>query len=197
LLFDLGRHDESLAETRRAEELDPLSAFISANSVFRLTILGRHQEALLQGKKALELDPNLWLTHNWLAGVYWTLQKQSEAISSWEKAAALAGAYEHWPLTRLVEAYAVTGQTERALEAFSRLEQLSKQRYVEPVRLAFANAALGRKEEAIGLLYKASKKDDLGDVMWPQLERFLGEDPRFREIRERVRPALSSRSPRK
>lgn len=56
MLTDLGRHDEALAEGRRAVELDPLSPVI--NYVLGLTLMsaGQTEAAIEQFNRAVELD---------------------------------------------------------------------------------------------------------------------------------------------
>ncbi len=181
-LNDVGRNEEALAEIRRAEQIDPLSAFVSANVILRLNALGRHQEALEQARKALELDPNLWLTYSWMAGTYWYLKRYDEAIQAWEKALTLPGVYEHWPVSRLVGAYARVGRRDDAMKALVRLEEISKRRYVEPTRLALANAAVGRKDEAIRILQKAQQEGKLDSQPWEELAELLGDEPRFQAL---------------
>ena len=54
-----GRHDEMLAESTRARDLDPLSAYISANLGYQYLVAGRYDEAISETRKAIALDPKL------------------------------------------------------------------------------------------------------------------------------------------
>ncbi len=63
LLNMLARHEEALAQIKRAQELDPLNPFIAVNLQYRLYFLGRHDEALAESRKLLEIYPDYWLNH--------------------------------------------------------------------------------------------------------------------------------------
>jgi TolB-like protein/DNA-binding winged helix-turn-helix (wHTH) protein/Flp pilus assembly protein TadD len=182
------RPEEALAEILRAEQLDPLSPYVSANVILRYNLLRRFEDAVKQGQKALELNRDFWLTYENLGGTYWQMGRHDEAIRLWEKELTLPGVYESWPLSRLVRTYLEVGRKNDALKALARLEEVAKHRYVEPDRLALALAAVGRKDEAIRILQKAPAGEDpmvLG-IFRNQLEKYLGDDPRFQQMRRRA-----------
>jgi len=179
------RPEEALAEILRAEQLDPLSPYVSANVILRYNLLRRFDDAVKQGQKALELNPDFWLTYENLGGTYWQMGRHDEAILLWEKELTLPGVYESWPLSRLVRAYLNVGRKDDALKSLARLEEVAKHRYVEPDRLALALVAVGRKDEAIRILQRAPAQEDpmvLG-IFRNQLEKFLGDDPRYQQLR--------------
>jgi tetratricopeptide (TPR) repeat protein len=60
-LMAMGRFDESIAESRRAEELDPLSPVISMDVGSNLTRARRFDEAIAQLNRALTLDAKFLL----------------------------------------------------------------------------------------------------------------------------------------
>ncbi len=181
-LTEASRKAESLVEVRRAEELDPLSAYISANVIMRLNMLQRWEEAVAQGKKALELDPDLWLTYEQMGGALWHLKRYDEAIQVWEKVVALRTGYDTWSLPRLVAAYMKVGRKDDARKAFALVREIAEKKYMFPRRLALAYAAMGRKEEAIGILQRARQQGkDVGQDMG-ELRDLLGDDPRYQEI---------------
>ena len=179
------RPEEALAEILLAEQLDPLSPYVSANVILRYNFLRRFEDAVKQGQKALELNPDFWLTYEWLGGTYWQIGRHDEAIHLWEKQLTLPGVYEAWPLSRLVRAYLDVGRKDDALKSLARLEEVAKHRYVEPDRLALALAAVGRKDEAIRILQQAPSWEDpmvLG-IFRNQLDKYLGDDPRYQQLR--------------
>lgn len=187
------RPEEALGEILRAEQLDPLSPYVSANVILRYNLLRRFEDAVKQGQKALELNRDFWLTYENLGGTYWQMGRHDEAIRLWEKELTLPGVYEAWPLSRLVRTYLEVGRKNEALKALARLEEVAKHRYVEPDRLALALAAVGRKDEAIRILQKAPAGEDpmvLG-IFRNQLEKYLGDDPRFQQMRRRAGIPLS------
>ncbi len=175
-----GRNDEALQETLRAEQLDPRSAFLAATVVLRLDVLGRCEEALAQGRKAQQLDPNLWSAHSFTAGAFWRCGRREDAVKEWEKALALPGVYERWPLAQLVVAYAELGRKADALRAFARLRRLPD---VEPDSLVAGYAALGRKKEAIRVLQAAGGRVNLRTGrMAERLKGLLGSEPEYQAL---------------
>ena len=56
-LLETGRLEESLEETRRAEELDPLSPAVASNMAFAYALLGDEAESENRIRKLKELDP--------------------------------------------------------------------------------------------------------------------------------------------
>ena len=87
----------------------------------------------------------------------------------------------------LAQAYAKSGQPEKAREILKRLE--AGKEYVSPVGLAYIHAALGEREQALALLERAFTAHDQ-ELVWLGLEtRFnpdLRSDPRFGELIRRV-----------
>ncbi|MGI8640299.1 MAG: tetratricopeptide repeat protein, partial [Pyrinomonadaceae bacterium] len=70
LLSSLGRHEEALAEIRRAIELDPMS--LQANSDYgqALFFARRYDESIAHLKKVINLDANYFPAHRYLAFNY-------------------------------------------------------------------------------------------------------------------------------
>jgi serine/threonine-protein kinase len=186
-LNTVGRHQEALAEAKRAEQLDPLSPFISANVIVRYGILGEYDQAIEQSRKALELNPNFWLTHSTLAGVYRKKGMYDEAIAGYRKAASGSGAYP-WPLAHLAYTYGLAGRRREGLEILFQLKELSEQRYVRPDMIAHAYAGLGQKDEALQLLEKAHEMHELDAYRFVVRGAFepLRDDPRFQELLRRM-----------
>jgi tetratricopeptide (TPR) repeat protein len=58
-LIAITRYDKSVAEGKRALELDPLSIFRIADLGVIFQLVHRPDDAILQLQKAVELDPNL------------------------------------------------------------------------------------------------------------------------------------------
>ena len=56
-LSPLGRHDQAIAEMKKAMELEPLSLIQGANFAGVLLYARRYDEAIAQGQKTFDLDP--------------------------------------------------------------------------------------------------------------------------------------------
>src|SRR5437773_6635245 len=111
----VGRNAEAIAEMKRAQNLDPLSLIISADSAELLVIAHSYDEVIEQSRKTIEMDPNFALAHNQLAQAYIQKEMYSEAISELEKAVRLSGGS---PIctANLARAYAASGRRNEALK---------------------------------------------------------------------------------
>ena len=67
LLREVGRFDESLVESKVAEQLDPLSGIIIANLAGAHIVLGDHSSATSVLRRSIKLEPDFPWTHCMLA----------------------------------------------------------------------------------------------------------------------------------
>jgi TolB-like protein/DNA-binding winged helix-turn-helix (wHTH) protein len=70
LLGPEGRHDEAIAELQRAQELDPLSPIIKADTGFAYYLAGRYDLAVQAYQKVLAANPNFVPVHFYLSKYY-------------------------------------------------------------------------------------------------------------------------------
>ncbi len=80
------RFDESIAETRLSQQLDPLSIGRSLNVAERLADARRYDEALTILRSLLQQDPNFANTHWDIGWVYFGMGQHDESISHFQKA---------------------------------------------------------------------------------------------------------------
>ena len=150
----MGRHEEAIAQARRARELDPIS--VSSNTALgRILFRARkYNDSLTACQKAVALDPNdaspLW----WMALSHEQKREFPEALVELERAVKLSGT---GTLSRglLANAYALAGEKEKALSVLGELKALSKKRYVSPVDMAIVYTGLGDRMSAFSWLEKA------------------------------------------
>jgi len=189
LLMASGRQEEALVESKRALNLDQLSAIMNVHLGWHYIYARQYDLALVQLRNALELDPNYSLANWYLGWVYEAQGKYPEALQVMHKAQDLLQGN-----TALVadigHVYAVSGDTSAALKV---LEQLNKSRgrmYVSAFEIALIYVALGRKNEALQWLEKAyTERSDLLIYLNvdPRLDS-IRSDPRFVELARRVGP---------
>ena len=87
LPFHQGRHDEALAEAKRALELDPLNLMISTWVGLRYYLARDYSRAIEQNRNSVELDPNFAAAHLLLGEDYVQAGLHSEGVSELKKAA--------------------------------------------------------------------------------------------------------------
>ncbi|MEE9293346.1 MAG: tetratricopeptide repeat protein [Phycisphaerae bacterium] len=188
LLSMLGRHDEAIAEVKRARELDPLSLRINANVGLMFYWARRYDQAIKELLRALELDQNRPRgLYDRLGWAYLQKDMHDEAIATLEKALTLSGGGP-LALAGLGHAYAVAGRVDDAISILGKLKRVSKRSHVSPVWLARIYTGLGEKDQAFAWLEKGYEKRDIR-MHWMKLDpRFdpLRSDPRFQDLLRRM-----------
>ncbi len=180
----MGRHEEALAQIRRAVELDPLSPLMQAVWGQRLNAAGDHQEAILKLEQAIEMDPALSWPHRELAYAYRRLGDVPGALAQRRPWLEKRG----WS----VEALSIVDQqiAARGDAGFwaARLDHLTsiEGRWVPAIEIAEAYAALGRSDEAFEWLTRAvdERSEYFPHLIKSPLFDSISEDPRFRDLLE-------------
>jgi serine/threonine-protein kinase len=182
-LIAISRYDESIAEGKRALELDPLSIFRIADLGVEFQLVHRPAEAVLQSQKAVELDPNLDYA-NWALGLSYLQEREYEkGIAHLEKAVASSGNSPRY-VASLGYAFAVAGRTAEAERVLDKLRTLSKQRYVSSYYTAAVYAGMGNTQSALEWLERAYQERD-GWICYIQSQPefdSLRSDPRFQAL---------------
>jgi TolB-like protein len=191
-LSAMGRHDEAIAEMKRAQELDPFSIIINAESGLPYLYARRYDEAIEQFKKAIEMDPNFAFAHNALAVAYERKDRYQEAIAEEQKEIQLAGGDipQTWTVLtgQLKNTYQTLGEKgywqkrlEPTIKSYDRHETTAEQ-------VAETYAILGDKEQAFAWLEKSYQEHEDFLVFLKIQPSFdnLRSDPRFAELVKRV-----------
>ena len=191
--MSLGNFDESIAEIKRAIELDPLSA--EANTCLGIALLDGHRydEALQQLRTTVEAEPDYWLAHLYFARALEKKGELSAAIAELKKTTLIEGAPAE-VVSALGYAYAVSGnkaEAEKIILQLKEQSEQSKQFYVPAYGIATIYAGLGDKEQAFAYLEKeyANGAFYLNYLkVDPEVDN-LRSDPRFADLLRRVRLA--------
>src|SRR5260370_14228550 len=154
----MGRFDESIAESNKALELDPLSPIINMEAGLPYYFRHRYDKAKEHFQKAIDLDPNFALAYVDLAWVYQQTGEREKAVTILEKAAQLDDT--NAVLSILAEAYADAARMDDAHRILRKLSQRSGTSYVSPFLLAGVYISLGDKNRALDLLDKAYQAHD-------------------------------------
>jgi TolB-like protein/DNA-binding winged helix-turn-helix (wHTH) protein len=185
-LTKMGRYQEAIVEARRARQLDPVTALSNIILGMLLYRARHYDEALVAAQKALEVDPlnpgALWVEA-------WSHEQRGElpkAIAELAKAVDLSG---HILLYQalLGHAYALAGESTKALGILDELKALSKQRYVSPLDIALVYTGLGDRNAAFQWLEKAYEEHTMRiqELPEPHFDS-LRSDPRFQDLVRRI-----------
>jgi TolB-like protein/DNA-binding winged helix-turn-helix (wHTH) protein/Tfp pilus assembly protein PilF len=205
-LMQLGRTDESLAEARRAQELDPYSPFINNGLARQYYLARQYDKAIIQCQVSLGIDPAYLPARLQLGLAYEQKGMLTEAVSEFELARKFAAGYaktgnpDSAPATAdpktdlpvvhamLAQAYAKAGRIADAQKESLVLTAIGRSRYVPPSYFAIVTAALGNKNQAFAYLEK-SYDDRSEQILYMGVEPLvdpLRSDPRFDSLLKRV-----------
>jgi len=188
-LTALGRSNESLAQSLRALELDPLSLVLNAHLAWHYLYARQYDQAIQQCQKATELDRNYPETAEFRGLVYEQKAMYQEAIAELQTAMNLSGGSPHIK-AELGHAYAIAGNTTQALEILAELKSESAQTHVSNYEIAVIYIGLGRKDQALEALENAhqERSEWLRYVkVDPRLDPLRG-DPRFEKLANQIVP---------
>ena len=90
-LVPLGKSEQSIAEIKKALELDPLSPIFNSYLGLDYFYARQYDKALIQYKKTIDLYPDFHITHYWLAWLYSQRGQFPDAITEITKARLLEG----------------------------------------------------------------------------------------------------------
>jgi eukaryotic-like serine/threonine-protein kinase len=186
LLAWLGEYpDESIAQIKRAVELDPLNLRFNANVGQAYWLARKDQLAIEQLQKTVELDPTFADVHGFLALVNRSQGKYDMWLSEWKKAVSLNYDAEESKIADAVEmTYRKSGIRAAVLKNIEMRTDLRKRRYEDPTNIAVEYANIGEKDEAFKWLDKALEERAAGIQnirTWRGYDN-LRSDPRYKEI---------------
>jgi tetratricopeptide (TPR) repeat protein len=182
-----GRLDESIAESKRASELDPLSPQIPLDTIFAYAWQGNYRAAKDQARRSADLDPTFFFppwAYGWIA-----IQagKVGDAIPEFRKSKAMESPafVSAW----LAYAYGASGDRARALAELEDLKKKSLRGSVTAFNLALVYLGLGDRARALDYLEK-SYAEDTQWLGWLKRDRTfdpLRSEPRFVALMRKLR----------
>lgn len=186
-LANMNHFEEGLRETRRAQELDPLSLIINTTIGWQFYLNRQNDQAVDQLHKVLDIDPRFAPARRILEEVYAQMGKHKEAVAEREKALSLSGSPEL--AASLEQDFAKSGYRGVLQNWLEGLTEISKHSFVSPYSIAEAYIRIGDKEKAIEWLEKAFEEHDSGLVSLSVEPMFdpVRSDIRFQEILRRMK----------
>jgi TolB-like protein/DNA-binding winged helix-turn-helix (wHTH) protein/tetratricopeptide (TPR) repeat protein len=186
-LMGMGRPEESIAEYKRAQKLDPLSLIVNTELGWAYGFARRVEEASTQFREVLELDPNFAIARYSLAKAYVVTGKNDAAIREFRK--AVAADKHNWAfLAYLGYAYGRAHQPDEALKVMAQLQQRAKKENVSPYAFAVVHLGMGHNDQALSYLEEAYQQRDAWLItlkVSPELDP-LRSNPRFQALVRRM-----------
>ena len=188
VLWQTGRLNEAIAESKGNLELDPISLGNNVDLGVEYFLARQYDQVIAQERKVLELDPNYIDAYYFRGIAYLKKSMYVEGKADLEKGVAIAPASE-LALTGLGYGYAVTGRRAEAHRILDKLNQLSKQKYVSPIWRVKIYAGLVEKDKAFEWLEKAYEDHSIVSVGYIKTNPMfdpLRSDPRFADLLRRT-----------
>ena len=194
-LTPMGRHEEAIAEMKKALELDPLSLPLNNYMGNTYMYAGDYEKSLHQFQHTIELDPTFPLAHSFLAGLLNAMGKYEEAIKEEERGALLDGADPKEAakvsaeFRKALQTGGPKGYWQKNLEVMLNEHQQAGAGYFPAYPMASAYSRVGDKENAFRWLEKSYEEREGGGitlVRWdPDFDNLRG-DPRFTDLLKRM-----------
>jgi TolB-like protein/DNA-binding winged helix-turn-helix (wHTH) protein len=183
-LMWLGRFDEALAESKEAQQLDPLSLIIATDKGFILYCARRYDEAILQFRSVLDLDPTfpradlIYLAYaqkGMFSEIYTPLDSKPAINAPW-----------YWSMTAYL--YGRGGRTQRANHDFQKLKESYQVQSLDPMLMVAPSLGSGDNDQAMAWLEKAyaQRSNKIVGIKVDPIYDPLREDRRFQEMLRRV-----------
>jgi TolB-like protein/Flp pilus assembly protein TadD len=187
LLSNQGRHEQAMAEVRRARELSPLHMVAASLEGAFLLGAGQMDEAVRAAEQAVRLDPEFWLARMNLAVAMSVSGRIEEGLEQIRIAREISGGGTY-PMALEVSFLVMLGRRDEAEALYEAMLLASEENFVPPYHLAYASIALGYKKEALEWLQRGYEVRDPKLVflevlpIWKQLSA----EPGFIELINRM-----------
>jgi TolB-like protein/DNA-binding winged helix-turn-helix (wHTH) protein/Tfp pilus assembly protein PilF len=176
VLWQTGRLNEAIAETKLILDLDPLSLDNNNTLALEFFLARQYDRAIEQERKVLELDPNYTLAYYFRGVSYLKKSMYKEGMTDFQKAVLISPG-DIVALTGLGYGYAVTGRRADAQKVLDKLNGLSKHEYVSAVWRAKIYAGFEERDKAFEWLEKAYEDRSIVSV------GFIKTNPMFDPLR--------------
>ena len=156
-LMAVGRAEESLTESRRCLELDPLDLVINVHMAWHYLFAHQYDQAIEQCWKTSELHPSsFWPA--WFFGLAYEQQGQiGRAVEELQIAVKMSGQVT-FANAALGHLYGSIGKTTEARAIFDELTTRAARNFVPSYDIALVCAGLGWKDQALEYLSQAYRE---------------------------------------
>jgi serine/threonine-protein kinase len=170
-----GRFQEAIAETTRAQQLDPASPIINTGVSYVHHYARQDDEAIVHARKALDLTPDFPIGLLRLGVAFKHKGMFDEAIRTLQQATIVSGS-STGSLSQLGAAYASAGRVREANDVLDRLLGMARNGSAVSHPIALVNSAFGDADRTFTWLDRAYDERSPGMA-------FLNVDPDFDRVR--------------
>ena len=178
-LMNLGRFDEARAQTKYAEELDPVSP-LSRSLLAYVDLLSGQTDLAIEEFKNSDWDLGLGFA-------YGVKKMYPDADAAFQRVASRWGR-EPVVVANLAWVYGLAGRKHDAQKLIDELNEVARHRYVAPALFMNAYLGLGYKETALTWMERGIEEHDpglIGSRVYPILDP-LRSEPRFQALVRRM-----------
>jgi TolB-like protein/Flp pilus assembly protein TadD len=181
LCFSQERYDDALRAVRRARELDPI--IIHSDIAATLLRAGRKEEALDEARRMVTIEAGSPRCNSMLGWALIFNGDHAAGIAALERSVALAPGLTMFQ-SQLGQAYALTGDIEKARTILEELRVRATREFVSPYHFAYVHAGLGEADSAIDCLERAyeGRSGAIYGIKGSFLFRNLHNHPRFESL---------------
>jgi tetratricopeptide (TPR) repeat protein len=159
LLTFTGRHEEAIVESKRAQELDPISPYINTRVGEAFYYAGHLDKAIEKYREILIMSPNYFLAHYQLGICYLLKSMFKESVDEYQKAIDLS--YDNpFIIACIVCNYYRLGERDQAIKLTDSLKVRSETEYVPATCFFLIHRVLGEEDQALVWLKKACSEHD-------------------------------------
>jgi TolB-like protein/DNA-binding winged helix-turn-helix (wHTH) protein/Flp pilus assembly protein TadD len=178
-LMNLGRFDEARAQSKYAEELDPVSP-LSRSLLAYVDLLSGQTDLAIEEFKNSDWDLGLGFA-------YGVKKMYPDADAAFQRVASRWGR-EPVVVANLAWVYGLAGRKHDAQKLIDELNEVARHRYVAPALFMNAYLGLGYKETALTWMERGIEEHDpglIGSRVYPILDP-LRSEPRFQALVRRM-----------
>jgi predicted Zn-dependent protease len=182
----MGRHDEALAEIRRAEDVDPLSLIVNSVHANILYLARRYDEAVQMCLRVIEMNPYFPEVYEYLKRAYAQRGQYAESIDARQTRRRILG-LDAKETPALRAAASATSSRQYWQQRLAQELSESTTEGLRPFDMAEILAMTGDSARALDWLEKACAVDDFMIMIVrvaPNLDS-LRSEPRFTALLER------------
>lgn len=185
ILSALGRHEESLAVTRQALDIDPRDPLMNAHRAWLDLHQGHFEAATTGAKKSLDLGET-YFGHVYLGRAYAQTGRYEDSLSELRRAQQITPNPE--ALANIGYVYAKSGRAREARQILDEMDKLSAQRPIPLGLKAFVYVGLNQKELTFQWLehafgeHAAFLRDLQNDERWAPIRS----DARYVDLVKRI-----------